>query len=741
MNSLTQAERVTMRAVMSSLEPRRLLSGTLDTTFDDVAGLGPAFGGQQLVLLDQQYPTRMLRDVVALASDANDVTYAATDANRLQLGGVDPSGTIITALDSAGAPVSSFGTNGSTFIKLGPDFNTDDVFDVDTSQEAGNSFAYIVGVTEVPDPGDTSAAGSFAVAKLDAQGVNDTSYLANTRAAGITIRNAAEPPPPLTGRFKFTNGTVRPNSSGEVFVGGDLEQTLGAVGGQLNEGVLAKLTPNGSLDTSFGAGTTAAGALFFDRDSVVTFEPGVNATTLNDIELSVTSNSSVSVLLQEFVDNPSVVNPPVNQIDESIAWSVFNFDDSGTPTSTSPFAQVTANDIVSDLSLTLASGDSFTFNGGGLIDKVDGGGLAMAGSFFVDSTIPGGGSLNYTTVGTFVARFDTNGTLDTSFGGDGLVVFTESKPAVLAEELDRLGRLTAFDTFLNDAGQLRMVLSGDEVVGIDFGGLDEVPTVQLLGDGTLDPNFGVSGRVDDVIVRETEDEAIEEFGSINPNLSTLVTPTAVAVDSNNRVIFAGTGGYGPAGQNSGDGLFVTRLDNDAPLAPLTADLTFEFEQRHAVTVTFNRAIDSASLVLSYLVVTDVDATVILPSSDFTLTVAPDGLSAEFVYTANSGILPDANYEAVLASGSVDGDVGGSLSQDASVSFFFLQGDFNRDRVVDLVDFGIVRDNFGATGMPPFSQGDADYDDDVDLADFGILNASFGNSLAAPPMTDEQSLFA
>ena len=92
-------------------------------------------------------------------------------------------------------------------------------------------------------------------------------------------------------------------------------------------------------------------------------------------------------------------------------------------------------------------------------------------------------------------------------------------------------------------------------------------------------------------------------------------------------------------------------------------------------------------------------------------------------------LPNGEYTATLAADLiVNGDA--SLSEDATVDFFILAGDANRDRTVDLTDFGVLRNNFGQSNVV-FSQGDFNYDGTVSLLDFGILRNNFGQSLPTP----------
>jgi hypothetical protein len=106
-----------------------------------------------------------------------------------------------------------------------------------------------------------------------------------------------------------------------------------------------------------------------------------------------------------------------------------------------------------------------------------------------------------------------------------------------------------------------------------------------------------------------------------------------------------------------------------------------------------------------------------------------------------------SYNAAGASGHVqlrrglaDGDYRSQLNGPASPTwpaiamtsvtsdFFFLNGDANHDRAVNLLDFNILAVNFGLTGRD-FTQGDFNYDGTVNLSDFNLLSVRFGTGLA------------
>ncbi|MEL7237595.1 MAG: dockerin type I domain-containing protein [Planctomycetota bacterium] len=99
----------------------------------------------------------------------------------------------------------------------------------------------------------------------------------------------------------------------------------------------------------------------------------------------------------------------------------------------------------------------------------------------------------------------------------------------------------------------------------------------------------------------------------------------------------------------------------------------------------------------------------------------------FGLTAPSrGALPDGNYRVSIV-GEVLSETGLVLNQGDVLDFFVLAGDANRDRVVNLQDFLILRGNFNGSESV-FSEGDFNYDGSVDLADFLILRSNFNTTV-------------
>ena len=138
---------------------------------------------------------------------------------------------------------------------------------------------------------------------------------------------------------------------------------------------------------------------------------------------------------------------------------------------------------------------------------------------------------------------------------------------------------------------------------------------------------------------------------------------------------------------------------------------------------------------------DVSGTLVSGSITLTNTTTNETVAADLAYdTATNtamftfpsypyGALPDGDYHLALPAGAVTDLFGNALIAEHTLDFFFMQGDANRDRRVNLQDFNILATNFGQSNRT-FSQADFNYDGTVNLSDFNILAARFGNVLAA-----------
>lgn len=103
-------------------------------------------------------------------------------------------------------------------------------------------------------------------------------------------------------------------------------------------------------------------------------------------------------------------------------------------------------------------------------------------------------------------------------------------------------------------------------------------------------------------------------------------------------------------------------------------------------------------------------------------------SVTFPGLAN-GTLDDGNYHANLVTGYTD-LFGNASTTPLEFDFFFLNGDANHDRVVDVTDLGILATNWQTSGRK-FSEGDFTYDGVVDVSDLGILATNWQQTLPPP----------
>ncbi|MEM7809067.1 MAG: dockerin type I domain-containing protein, partial [Planctomycetota bacterium] len=142
---------------------------------------------------------------------------------------------------------------------------------------------------------------------------------------------------------------------------------------------------------------------------------------------------------------------------------------------------------------------------------------------------------------------------------------------------------------------------------------------------------------------------------------------------------------------------------------------------------------SSSIDPSDLIATNVTTATQIDTSTVTAVFLPGLNLAVFslVPLVQSGLLTNGNYEFSLDTAGVANSSGATLVSSPVIEDFFLAGDADRSRSVNLTDFGILRSNFNSTPVNGFLSADFNLDGAVNLTDFGILRANFGQSVAAP----------
>jgi Big-like domain-containing protein len=101
-------------------------------------------------------------------------------------------------------------------------------------------------------------------------------------------------------------------------------------------------------------------------------------------------------------------------------------------------------------------------------------------------------------------------------------------------------------------------------------------------------------------------------------------------------------------------------------------------------------------------------------------------------------LPDGNYRASLATGSIEDASHNPLASDYAYDIFVLAGDADHDRDVDVNDLGILASNWQQSPRT-FAQGDFDYSGTVDVNDLGILASQWQQQLPSAPIRAVRSL--
>ena len=270
----------------------------------------------------------------------------------------------------------------------------------------------------------------------------------------------------------------------------------------------------------------------------------------------------------------------------------------------------------------------------------------------------------------------------------------------------------AFASGLTLAPGERIVVARDPAVFQSIYG-----TSIRLAPGGYDPgNLGNGGErvrlvgpagetIQDFTYDDTAPWPVSPDGS-GPSLE-IIDPLGDAADPANwqaSTVNGGTPGSGPAAA-----------------APTVESAGFDFETGHRLRFAFSDDVGPSLDPIDVQVAPIGGGAVVMPDS---VTWNAMTRSATFLF---SQLLPDANYRATLAAGSVT-NAGTPLASDYSFDFFVFAGDANRDRSVDIGDFSVLASRFNLPGT--FSQGDFNYSGTTEIGDFAILASKFNTTLPA-----------
>lgn len=209
------------------------------------------------------------------------------------------------------------------------------------------------------------------------------------------------------------------------------------------------------------------------------------------------------------------------------------------------------------------------------------------------------------------------------------------------------------------------------------------------------------------------------IGDINPGTGSSSSEQFVLV--NGQVAFRANDGF------SGHELWRETADNTPPAVTSAA---FQWAPAPRLTFTFRENV-SRSFELSDLSIRNLTTsqTLSLPAATFAfdplsnaITVYPTGFPG--------GNLPDGNYRVTLGAGSVTDASGNGLAGNFTMDFFVLDGDANRDRMVNFFDLTALSANYGFSGRV-WADGDFNGDGMVNFFDLTALASRYGTELPAP----------
>jgi hypothetical protein len=189
--------------------------------------------------------------------------------------------------------------------------------------------------------------------------------------------------------------------------------------------------------------------------------------------------------------------------------------------------------------------------------------------------------------------------------------------------------------------------------------------------------------------------------------------------------FTARASFGILPQSDPSPLLAVRIDTTAPTSTSSA---FVFETQHVVQVGFNESVSAQAADLSLTNVTL--GVVVLPAGLAVLNDLTSTIGWRYIGNASGipNVLPDGNYTASEAAGAVTDVAGNPSANSVALDFFFLNGDADHDRDVDVNDLGILASNWQQSPRT-FSLGDFDYSGTVDVNDLGVLASHWQQTLA------------
>src|SRR3954469_13135256 len=94
-------------------------------------------------------------------------------------------------------------------------------------------------------------------------------------------------------------------------------------------------------------------------------------------------------------------------------------------------------------------------------------------------------------------------------------------------------------------------------------------------------------------------------------------------------------------------------------------------------------------------------------------------------------MADGNYHVTVPVLGASDPSGNALASAASLDFYVMGGDANRDRKVDFLDLAALAQNYNTSGGKTWADGDFNGDGNVDFLDLALLAQRYNTGLAAP----------
>jgi len=182
-----------------------------------------------------------------------------------------------------------------------------------------------------------------------------------------------------------------------------------------------------------------------------------------------------------------------------------------------------------------------------------------------------------------------------------------------------------------------------------------------------------------------------------------------------------------AGTGAASGALAVTIDT---IAPTASPATFTFQTGGTTfTIPFSENVNLPNLTTTDFSIQDLTTLSFLDPGNLTISydagtnVATVGIAGE--------IISNGDYQINVIQADVN-DVAGNLAGGtlSSGPFFFQQGDANRDRAVNTLDFNIFAANFGS--LADWTQGNFNFADGVDSLDFSVFLGEYGKKLLPSP---------